>query len=1044
MKFLSSKILVLVGTLIFTTVVVFKFLTIQNLNVDDENFYLHHIEGSKLFSVTNDGKNTLVEVHDGKRVTLRGAYEKESTNVYRVMPYSFIDVGEGNRTATYRFLGDSSKKSFSYPVRFRKYEIIGGSRFGSNVPLVRLHSNDTPLLAMFPQKGKVVFGKTNEGIRIVALQEGLTYIDKKGKIVDLAHFTGSKNALEKALKDGILPMHDISADGVIGFKDSNETLVLNLSIEDGIVSKKMKDGSHRAVKTKYITIKEYSDFENISKLVLSDASAGLYVNKEQWQQLGMKAADTTYLDMPYEIPIDEKIVVKGRDSLFGFSKYGMNADFAKRVPRLDKPKVAKAKTEKRNSRYVDFLDIDNMYGLYVSDSDASIFYSRDKKRWIKAVKNYKYTPPLYLYDAKVTGQFVAPKSFKDEEGVLYYKVVSPSGKFDIAFHGKVKVLGKNGTVIVEKETTHKKRITVAHKEVIIEAKKMPLPRCGELFSSKEKLSLTYAYRDGYKREFRVEKEAEMYVYYIKEKLDPFKVHTVNVKGVKNFKFEPQLSCKYRVKPSKEDIPSLYTKDNYLQLIPKEISRVAKKTRIKQDVNGTSTKQKGVVQIPKELIPIYGDGQRFGLLSHGVEMDDLTMDKDFSLKVAKIFEKAVKPLHENKRLKKLLQKYQGEMIEGATVVLKVNKDTGNKEILALFSYPYPQSNETQKQLIVDTMNNRVSTIKNRAFDMLTHPGSTFKIVTAIALAQEGKLNDFKALKGLRNLKGAKFSDGVIDFKLKNYSQTGGLGHTTNATNFIDSFAKSYNTYFGYAGLTLHKRLSKHYSKFLYPIVLNEEERKAEFILGTVAEQLNFNAPIVLDKEHHIYARASLFPTTFVSAKEVADTAIGQYEVYTTPLQMAIVGSVVYDNKLQIPMILKDQENDVEAEDIIDKKEKTVADRFGSLFGGEEGIEQIQTAMAKVVTSGTAHTAFKRFKVDKKVKVYGKTGTSQKGKLNLYDGSFVCYTKGLKEDLIIATVVRNSGTGGKYAAPISRDIIKAWIAKTEPELLKRKKSKKRKIK
>jgi len=95
-----------------------------------------------------------------------------------------------------------------------------------------------------------------------------------------------------------------------------------------------------------------------------------------------------------------------------------------------------------------------------------------------------------------------------------------------------------------------------------------------------------------------------------------------------------------------------------------------------------------------------------------------------------------------------------------------------------------------------------------------------------------------------------------------------------------------------------------------------------------------------------------------------------------------------------------------------------------------------------TYGTADKEFRTFfkSYDKKVKIYAKTGTSQTAKKGLYDGWFVTFTKGLKEDLVIATVLRNSGYGSAYAAPINREIIKAWIAKTEPSLANKNKKKK----
>lgn len=1015
MKLNISKILVLGATAIFTTFVVLKFLTIQGMDTSDENYHLYHIEGEELFFVSNRGKDTFVEIEDNKRVHIRGFFKQEEEK-YKVLPYSFIDINSSKGSLTYQFLADNHQKSFSYPVRFRKFELIGGSRFGYLHSLARLEKKDKPLLILFPQKGKPIFGKTNNGIRVIALQEDLVYLDNQGKSTPLPFFEGNINELEKAYKQGELSPLPIEKDGVIS--SNNQNLVLNLTITDGVVSKKIR-GGYKQVPTKYMNITKYSDFSEIKKLVLSHASKAFYVTKDNGK---------TYLDAPYEIPIDKKIVVKGKDTLFGFSHYFGGADFSTNVPRLDKPKIEKKKASK--SRYYDYLDIDNMYGLYVSDESAKVYYSRDKKRWIKAVENYKYSPPLYLYDASVKGQYIAPKAFAKTEGEIYYKIVSNLASYTIAFNGELKIETKNGQKLSSQKVHYSKPVAIQNKEVIITAKKEPLEECGTLFSLNEKRSLSYRFKNDdakVKRDFEIEKRGDKYVYRIKEILNPFKEYKIDVKGYKEIEYRPQLTCKYRSTSKEQEVQSLYTKANSLSLIPKAPSRKAK--NITLDLSENNSSKNLFNTIPKELIPIYGDGVRFGLLSHGVSMDELTLDKEFSLKVANIFTNKIKPLLNSKIVQSKLKK-NSEMIEGATVVIKIDKD-GNREIVSLFSYPYPKSSDAvEEALIVDTLNNRVSTIKNRALDMLIHPGSTFKMVTSIALAQKGKLDDISELKGKTDIYGTAFGESSIGFHLKNYTGGNGITEPTVQTNFKGSFIESYNTYFGYSGLKLHERLNRKYSKNLFPILLDKKEREDEFYLVKVAQQLYFNKPIPLSKKAKIYARASQFPTIFTSPKEVADSAIGQYEVYATPLQMAIVGSVLYDNKLQLPKILKESSTDTENKEITQEQNQGFFSSIGSIFNSEKNLKLIQEAMHDVTIKGTAKKAFRTFKSDK-CEVYGKTGTAQKGKKGLYDGWFVSFTKGLKEDIVIATVVRNSGTGGSYSAPINRKIIEAWIKKEEGE-------------
>ena len=1008
MKLNISKSLVIGATVLFTTFVVLKFLTIQGMDTSDENYYLYGIKGDRLFEVDNDGNNTFVEIYDEK-VSLRGFFKRDGDR-YKVLPYSFIDINGSEGSLTYQFLADNRQKSFSYPVRFRKFELIGGVKFGHIKPLARLHKQDKPLIMLFPAKEKKIFGKTNTTIRVLALQEGLIYFDNQGVSTPLPLFEGNVHEMERALADGSLELLTIEKDGVISSVD--QKLVLNLAISDGVISKKDKaSGGYREVKTKYLNITEYSSFENISKLILSHATKGFYVDK------AVDDKNITYLNAPYKIDIDKKIVVKGKDRLFGFGKYFLDADFSTKVPRLDRPKVIDHKA--RNSRYYDYLDIDNIYGLYVSDEKAEVFYSKDKKRWIKAVENYKYAPPLYLYNPDIKGQFIAPKSFRNLKGTMYYKIVSTEPSYKIAFNGRLKI-GSNPAI----ETVHKKEIVVKQKEVVLEATKSKLEECGKLFTLDRRESFKYAFRDKLEHVFDVVKTNKGYEYRIKEHLNPFKSYKIKVKGYKDFDYTPQLSCKYVSVTEPKEIASLYDSNNFLNLIPNSISRASRKISLKE--NEANKTNKGVTQIPKELIPIYGDGVRFGLLASGVEMDDLTIDKEFSLKVAKIFTNKIQNLLNNQKLQSRLKK-EGEMIEGATVVLKIDKD-GNREVLSLFSYPYPKDSDIEKELIVDSLNNRKSTIQNRALDMLVHPGSTFKIVTAIALSQKERLDDFSELKNRTDIYNTPFRNDVIKFHLKNYSDPSGITETTVHTDFINAFAHSYNTYFGYAGLTLHKRLNRRYRDNLFPILLDQKQREEEFFLLEMANQLYFNKKIPLAKDYPLYGRASIFPNTFTSPKEVADSSIGQYEVYATPLQMALVTSVIYDNKLKLPTIIKGSSQKTDSEDMTTNQDMNIFEKFVSIFPSKKNFEIIQDAMRKVIVEGTGEKTFKSFKSEK-CKVYGKTGTAQKGKKGLYDGWFVSFTKGLEEDIVIATVVRNSGTGATYSAPINRKIIEAWIKKEE---------------
>ncbi len=175
-------------------------------------------------------------------------------------------------------------------------------------------------------------------------------------------------------------------------------------------------------------------------------------------------------------------------------------------------------------------------------------------------------------------------------------------------------------------------------------------------------------------------------------------------------------------------------------------------------NNDTSKDRNTTNILDKLLPIYGDGKSFGLLAkRGVEESKLTVDKRFSLKIADIFEKEIKALL-NSSSKMVNLKRNREIIEGAVVVMRIGK--GKRELVGLFSYPYPKFKNLEREKIINALRYRYSKIRNRAFDLLVHPGSTFKIITSATLLNSFKRDklDFKVLKGREDLFETPFRDG----------------------------------------------------------------------------------------------------------------------------------------------------------------------------------------------------------------------------------------------------------------------------------------------
>ncbi len=121
--------------------------------------------------------------------------------------------------------------------------------------------------------------------------------------------------------------------------------------------------------------------------------------------------------------------------MFKNSTYSKGYYFPTKAPILDKPKVP-TNFYLNVNEINKFVDVLNLNGIYVSDKDAKVFYSKDGKTYKEAFVNYTKAPPLFLYNSEIEGKFVAPNS--SIAGRFYYKIVTDKKKVDIAFNGIIK------------------------------------------------------------------------------------------------------------------------------------------------------------------------------------------------------------------------------------------------------------------------------------------------------------------------------------------------------------------------------------------------------------------------------------------------------------------------------------------------------------------------------------------------------------------------------------------------------------------------------
>jgi cell division protein FtsI/penicillin-binding protein 2 len=299
-------------------------------------------------------------------------------------------------------------------------------------------------------------------------------------------------------------------------------------------------------------------------------------------------------------------------------------------------------------------------------------------------------------------------------------------------------------------------------------------------------------------------------------------------------------------------------------------------------------------------------------------------------------------------------------------------------------------DQKKWVALDKKNNPDDPTQNRPLRQTYPPGSTFKLVTAAAALESGAVTDIDAptrsplpylLPGTRT-------------ELKNEGDI----PCRNAT-LRTALRVSCNTVFAKLG---------------------GEDVKLKGMVEQ-AEKFGFN------KEQFIPVRAdaSVF-TTEMSADQVAQSSIGQFNTAATPLQMAMVAAAIANNGT----LMKPYEVDK----LVAPNLSTISQTNPSVFSkplSPENAQKMRDMMETVVNDGTGRNA----RIPG-VKVGGKTGTAQHGVNNDKNpyAWFVSYAMTDQGSPIAVAVVVEDGSadredisGGGLAAPIAKKVMEAVLGK-----------------
>jgi penicillin-binding protein A len=325
------------------------------------------------------------------------------------------------------------------------------------------------------------------------------------------------------------------------------------------------------------------------------------------------------------------------------------------------------------------------------------------------------------------------------------------------------------------------------------------------------------------------------------------------------------------------------------------------------------------------------------------------------------------------------------------VVAIDPSTG--AILALVSSPSYDPNLLASHSPAEVRKNyrRLDSAKarpmlNRAMRQTYPPGSTFKIVTTAAALESGRFTPDSPVDN-----GAALDLPLTDVKLPNFD---GLPCSASGRpTLTDALKRSCNVAFGKVGLEL-----------------------GDDALRAQAEKFGFNEAF----EVPMRSVASRFPED-PNEPQTAQSAIGQFDVRATPLQMAMVAAAVANRGvLMAPYLVQE----VQAPDL------SVIDSARPREIGTAVSPQTAAAMAQMMTAVVEDGTGTNAQIPG-VQVAGKTGTAQQGEGRKPHAWFVSFAPSDTEAKVAVAVVLEDGggaaevSGNQLAAPIANAVMRAVL-------------------
>jgi len=319
------------------------------------------------------------------------------------------------------------------------------------------------------------------------------------------------------------------------------------------------------------------------------------------------------------------------------------------------------------------------------------------------------------------------------------------------------------------------------------------------------------------------------------------------------------------------------------------------------------------------------------------------------------------------------------------LVAIEPSTG--EIIAMVSAPDYDLNRfsyfTPKSFLDSVYSDPFAPLFNRATMSVHPPGSTFKMLAALAALDMGIINTSYTI----NCSGG--------FTFGRFFRCHGSHGTVNVVTAIE---KSCNTFF---------------YKLIYKIGIDKwKEYASRFGFGNVTgvDLTEEVQGLIPNENYYIKRYGENWPRSIM-----ASLGIGQGEVSVTPLQLAqYVSLIANDGKTKTPHVVRGY-IDGETEELRPLESKEI-----NAGVSQSALDIVKEAMFLVVNGHGTATHIRLPDIE----ICGKTGTAQNphGKDHAW---FVAFAPYENPKIAIAVLVENVGFGGTHAAPIAQKVIQAYM-------------------